>query len=98
MSAEARDVMWPEDVAGLIETVERLAAADQRRIVRVVDLLLVAPPSARCEAQAMLRGLLKQRSGTKQELIGGLDDVIARLEAALEPTAQPPRAELFACH
>jgi hypothetical protein len=98
MSAEARDVMWSEDVAGLIETVERLAAADQRRIVHVVDLLLVAPAEARRHGQSMLRGLLKQRSGTKQELVGGLDEVIAYLEAAIEPSAKPPRAELLACH
>ena len=98
MSAEARDVGWPEDVAGLVETVERLAAADQRRIVRVVDLLLIAPAEARCQSQAMLRGLLRQRLGTKHELVRGLDEVIAYLEGAVEPAAKPAAAALSACH
>ena len=97
MSAEPQDVVWSEDVALLVETVERLTADDQRRIVRVVDLLLLAPFEVRTQSQSMLRGLMQNRPESKDALVSGLDEIIRFLETALVPPPAP-RYELTARH
>lgn len=97
MSAELQDVVWSEDVARLVDTVERLTADDQRRIVRVVDLLLIAPFEIRTQSQSMLRGLLQNGPESKDALVSGLEDVIRYLETALLPMA-PARSELAVRH
>jgi hypothetical protein len=72
-----------DEVTRLIETVERLPMDDQQRILRIVDLLLVAPHEVRGHTQGMLRALLAREPGSKAECVTGVEEVIFFLEQSL---------------
>lgn len=69
-----------EDVLRLVRTVECLPTEDQDKILRMVDLLTLVPPTVQHRTQRMLRDLLASHPGTKREAVAGVDDVIAFLE------------------
>ncbi len=69
-----------EDVLRLVRTVECLPTEDQDKILRMVDLLTLVPPTVQHRTQRMLRDLLASHPGTTREAVAGVDDVIAYLE------------------
>lgn len=74
------DVGLPEDVLRLVQTVERLDSEDQERILRLVNLLMVAPASVRDRTQVMLRDLLDREMCSMLECVAAVDEVLAYLE------------------
>ncbi len=85
-----------EDVLRLVRTVERLPTEDQDKILRMVDLLTLVPPTVQHRTQRMLRDLLARHPGTKREASAGVDDVIAYLErnATRTPEERAARANV----
>jgi hypothetical protein len=81
-----------EDVLRLVRTVERLPNEDQDKILRMVDLLTLVPPTVQHRTQRMLRDLLAREPGTKRECVAGVDDVIAYLEHHAARSADYRRA------
>lgn len=69
-----------EDVWRLVRTVERLPSDDQEKILRMVDLLTLVPPSVQNRTQRMLRDLLERKPDSKRDCVAGVDDVLAYLE------------------
>jgi hypothetical protein len=85
-----------EEVASLVEIVARLPSADQRRILRIVDLLLRAPRDARRRTQQMLRALVDSGPASKNECVTCVDEIIDYLEHRLVgPLPDAPDATLF---
>jgi hypothetical protein len=85
-----------EDVLRLVRTVECLPTEDQDKILRMVDLLTLVPPTVQQRTQRMLRDLLASYPGTKREAVAGVDDVIAYLErnASRTPDERSARANV----
>jgi len=71
------------EIARLVATVERLPMDDQARILRIVDLLLLAPPDVRWRTQDMLRALVDREPDSKADCVTGVDEVILYLEKSL---------------
>jgi hypothetical protein len=69
-----------EDVMKLVRTVERLPREDQDKILKIVDLLSLVPPSVQDRTQQMLRDLLAGGPTSKRECVARVDDVIEYLE------------------
>jgi len=69
-----------EDIWQLVKTVERLPKEDQDKILRMVDLLALVPPTVQDRTQRMLRDLLARSPESKSDCVAGLDDVIGYLE------------------
>jgi hypothetical protein len=69
-----------EDVLRLVRTVERLPMEDQDKILRLVNLLSLVPPTVQEHTQQMLRALLASGPASKSECIAGVDDLIEYLE------------------
>lgn len=72
-----------DEVARLVSTVERLAVADQERILRIVTLLAQAPVSVQSKTQRMLKDLLERAPDTMHECVTGVEEVIEYLEDSL---------------
>jgi hypothetical protein len=87
-----------DEVTRLVRTVERLAVADQERILRIVSLLSVAPAGVQRRTQQMLKDLLDSEPNTVHECVTGVDEVIEYLEDNTvpdeEPLGPPGRLEL----
>lgn len=75
-----------DDVMRLVQTVERLATEDQERILRIVNLLTLVPPSVQRTTHRMLKDLLETSPGTMHECVTGVDEVIEYLEDNLLAT------------
>ena len=69
-----------DDVARLVQTVERLDSQDQERILKLVNLLMIAPASARDHTQTMLRDLLDREMCSMLECVAAVDEVLEFLE------------------
>lgn len=69
-----------DDIMRLVQTVERLATKDQERILRIVSLLALVPPSVQRTTHRMLKDLLAASPGTMHECVTGVDEVIEYLE------------------
>ena len=78
----AVDAGLSDDVLRLVQTVERLENEDQERILKLVNLLMVAPVSVRERTQVMLRDLLDRDMRSMLECIAAVDEVLAYLEAS----------------
>lgn len=72
-----------DEVTRLVRTVERLAVADQERILRIVSLLALAPSSVQRRTQRMLKELLDSAPDTMRECVNGVEEVIEYLEDSL---------------
>lgn len=68
----------------LMLVVERLAAQDQGRIVRIIDLLRLAPDSVREQTQKKLKDLIAREPQTHAECLALIDRIIIRAERELE--------------
>jgi hypothetical protein len=77
-----------EDVLRLVRTVERLPTEDQDKILRLVDLLSLVPPSVQDRTQQMLRTLLASDPASKSECVAGIDDLIEYLERHVTVTPE----------
>lgn len=71
------------DVLKLVQTVGDLPREDQSRILRIVDLLTLAPSPVQQRTQRMLRDLLDADPESKVECVAGVDEVIEYLEQAV---------------
>jgi hypothetical protein len=85
MSTQPSQIAFSEEVVDLVRTVERLSSEDQQRILRIVDLLLVAPRDVRTQTQRMLRALLDRQPESKAECVTGVEEIIMFLEHRVIP-------------
>jgi hypothetical protein len=74
------DTAVSDEVLQLVKTVERLGAADQERILRIVKLLAVVPGRIQSNTQQMLRSLI---NGSPNSIYDNVDQVIEYLEDSL---------------
>lgn len=81
-----------EDVLKLVRTVSDLPREDQSRILRIVDLLSLAPFQVQKRTQRMLRDLLDAEPESKLECVAGVDEVIEYLEQAVLDSEDRPAA------
>lgn len=72
-----------EEVLNLVRTVGDLPREDQSRILRIVDLLSLAPSQVQQQTHRMLRNLLDAEPESKHECVAGVDEVIEYLEQAV---------------
>jgi hypothetical protein len=79
-----------DEVTRLVRTVERLAVADQERILRIVSLLAMAPSPVQHRTQRMLKELLDSAPVTMRECVSGVEEVIEYLEDSLLRSAEGP--------
>lgn len=88
-----------DDVMRLVKTVERLAAEDQERILRIVSLLTLVPPAVQRKTHQMLKDLLDTAPDTMDECVTGVDEVIEYLEdnllASNDRMGRADHAEFF---
>jgi hypothetical protein len=70
----------------LVRTVAGLPRADQNRILRLVDLLSLAPLSLQQESHRLLRALIDANPQSKLECAASLDELIDHLERAVAGT------------
>jgi hypothetical protein len=84
----------------LMLVVERLSTQDQRRIVRLIDLLRIAPDWLRERTQRTLKRLIAHEPQTQAECLASIDGIIAlaerELQVRLRIAAPPERAETSA--
>ena len=77
-----------KDVLRLVRTVERLPSEYQDKIMRIVDLLSLVPPSVQDRTQRMLREFLASDPLSKRECSAGVDGVIEYLEQNIAMSAE----------
>lgn len=69
-----------DEILKLVRTVAGLPRDDQNRLLRLVDLLSLAPLTIQQHSHERLRELLDSNPQSKLECIGGIDELIADLE------------------
>jgi hypothetical protein len=74
------------EVLELVNTVERLAAEDQERILRIVSLLTRVPSAAQQETQRMLKALIDRNPRSMFDCVHGVDELIEYLENSVLAT------------
>ena len=83
----------------LMLVVERLSMQDQRRIVRLIDLLCTAPDWLRERTQRTLKRLIALEPQTHAECLASIDGIISlaerELQVRLRLAASSERAEQF---
>ena len=72
-----------DEILKLVRTVAGLPREDQSRILRLVDLLSLAPYSVQQRTQGMLRELLDADPRSKHQCVANVDDLIAYLERSV---------------
>ncbi len=72
-----------DEILELVRTVAGLPREDQNRILRLVDLLSLAPYAVQQRTNQRLRELLDAEPQSKLECMDGLDDIIDYLERAV---------------
>lgn len=72
-----------DEIVKLVRTVAGLPRDDQNRILRLVDLLSLAPFPVQQQSHALLRSLIDTNPRTKLECEAGIDELIAYLERAV---------------
>ena len=77
-------VTSPSDAHNLMVVVERLSTQDQSRIVRLIDLLRLAPDFLREQTQEKLKDLIAQEPQTHAECLAFIDSIITQAERELE--------------
>jgi hypothetical protein len=75
-----------EEVLQLVNTVERLAADDQERILKIVSLLTLVPSAVQQETQRMLKNLIDRNPRSMFDCVNGVDEVIEYLEDSVLAT------------
>lgn len=69
-----------KELLKLVRTVGRLPREDQHKILKIVELLTLAPSHIQRRTQGMLRDLVESDPATKSQCLAALDDVIEYLE------------------
>jgi len=72
-----------DEILKLVRTVAGLPREDQYRMLRLVDLLSLAPYSVQQRSHERLRELLDANPQSKLECVDGIDDLIDFLERAV---------------
>lgn len=72
-----------DEILKLVRTVAGLPRDDQNRILRLVDLLSLAPFSVQQRSHERLRELIGTNPQSKLECVDGIDDLIDFLERAI---------------
>ena len=72
------------EVHELMLVVERLSMQDQRRIVRLINLLRQAPDTLREQTQERLKDLIARETQTHTECLASIDKIMASAERELE--------------
>jgi len=72
-----------DEILKLVRTVAGLPREDQSRILRLVDLLSLAPYSVQQRTQGMLRKLLDADPRSKHQCVANVDELIAYLEQSV---------------
>jgi hypothetical protein len=86
------------EVLQLVNTVARLEAKDQERILRIVSLLMLVPVRAQHRTQKMLKELIDRDPSTMRECVASVDEVIEYLEESIIADADyAASAESFYC-
>jgi hypothetical protein len=90
LMSKARATKISAEVLQLVHTVERLAAEDQERIIKIVSLLTLVPSAVQQETQRRLKSLVDRNPRSMLDCVSGVDKVIEYLEnylLALNDTA-----------
>lgn len=80
-----------DEILKLVRTVAGLPSDDQNRILRLVDLMSLAPLSVQQESHHRLRALIDATPSTKRECAAGIDELIAHLENTIAGTEDRTR-------
>jgi hypothetical protein len=72
-----------DEILKLVRTVAELPRDDQTRLLRLVDLLSLAPFSVQQRSHARLRELIDANPQSKLECVDGIDDLIEYLERSI---------------
>ena len=72
-----------DEILKLVRTVAGLPRDDQNRLLRLVDLLCLAPLSVQRKSHERLRELLDTNPQSKLECVDGIDDLIEYLERSV---------------
>jgi hypothetical protein len=81
-------VSGSDDVGRLVGTVRRLPGEDQRRILRLVELLSHAPAAAQRRTQQLLRELVESEPDSLSLCSARIDELIADLERSVATRAR----------
>lgn len=74
-----------QEALGIAHSVGKLRPEDQQRVLRLVDLMLVAPAEARVRAQTMIRDTLTEGSDAHERCVAKVDATIRYLEVHAAP-------------
>jgi hypothetical protein len=80
---EVSDFYISAEVLQLVNTVARLEAKDQERILRIVSLLMLVPASAQRHTQKLLKDLIDRDPSTMLDCVASVDEVIEYLEESV---------------
>lgn len=72
-----------DEILKLLRTVAGLPRDDQSRLLRLVDLLSLAPFSVQQRSHERLRELIDANPQSKPECVDGIDDLIEYLERSV---------------
>ena len=75
-----------DEVLQLVHTVERLAADDQERILKIVSLLTLVPWTVQQETQRRLKQLVDHDPRSMFDCVSRVDEVIEYLEDSILAT------------
>lgn len=73
-----------DEIVKLVRNVAELPRDDQNRLLRLVDLMSLAPLSLQQESRELLRALIDTDPKTKRECAAGIDELIEHLERAVD--------------
>ncbi|MFO7286259.1 MAG: hypothetical protein LOD94_08390 [Gammaproteobacteria bacterium] len=79
-----------DEIVKLVRTVAGLPRDDQNRILRLVDLLSLAPFHVQQQSLALVRSLIDANPRTKSECAAGIDELIAYLERTVVGADERP--------
>jgi hypothetical protein len=72
-----------DEMLKLVRTVAGLPRDDQTRLLRLIDLLSLAPFSVQQRSHERLREIIDANPQSKLECVDGIDDLIAYLERSV---------------
>lgn len=72
-----------DEILKLVRTVAGLPRDDQNRLLRLVDLLCLAPFSVQQRSHERLRELIAANPQSKPECVDGIDELIEYLERSV---------------
>lgn len=74
------------EALGAAHSIRQLPLDDQRRVLRLVELMLVARDEARLRAQSMIREIVTADADAGDQRVASIDETIRYLEQHPEPS------------